>query len=615
MTSMVPEIKKDVTPKHYIRKDVWAKGGTFADDTLYWYAKGVQALKAKPITDPTSWWFFAGMHGFDSKLWEVYLPEQNKNENLPSSQATALYWNQCQHGTWHFLPWHRGYLLAIEYALKMEISKLGGPNDWALPYIDYMKDQRLPDAFTQTHFKNRQGLSEPNPLYMQHRYPILDTWLNIDFNKLKELLANLKTSDINPEEKNFDIKVIAEVEKINVVTRDGEPLDKSQIARLIQGLKFLISTRNTELCEKLLKYLEEHKKQNHIKKVLRISKYTSTEPPFGFGGPVSDFTHSTWQHGVSESMPHDLVHILIGGYENHDINGMTSFGAMSIPESAGLDPIFYLHHANIDRLWSSWVSLHNKTADYDYSLGQNNLYNSWNEGPKEGKFIMPLVSENGLNSYFEFTPQQVQNNDKIKLTDSYNNSINYSYEYDELISVHDKNLEKTIMDSYGDQNTYIEKSESLSSKLKTTLLGATKKQVSNASSSDKSLKLSINLAPSIKSNMSELLSTFGSNDIKDNDVNSSLVLSLEGINSKGLANMLIVTDEDNNIIGVRGLFGLKTASDVEEEHGGNGKTAFFELNRSELNSKSEFNFKVTPLFPTKESLEIQQASIRLVKKS
>lgn len=44
-----------------------------------------------------------------------------------------------------------------------------------------------------------------------------------------------------------------------------------------------------------------------------------------------------------ESQPHNIIHTTVGG------NGL-----MSDPQTAGLDPIFWLHHCNIDRLWARW---------------------------------------------------------------------------------------------------------------------------------------------------------------------------------------------------------------------------------------------------------------------
>jgi len=44
-----------------------------------------------------------------------------------------------------------------------------------------------------------------------------------------------------------------------------------------------------------------------------------------------------------ENQPHNVIHVEIGG-------------AMADPATAGEDPIFWLHHANIDRLWSRWIA-------------------------------------------------------------------------------------------------------------------------------------------------------------------------------------------------------------------------------------------------------------------
>ena len=47
----------------YTRANAWNHGGTFDNPDLLWYAKGVEAMQARAISDPASWWFFAAMHG------------------------------------------------------------------------------------------------------------------------------------------------------------------------------------------------------------------------------------------------------------------------------------------------------------------------------------------------------------------------------------------------------------------------------------------------------------------------------------------------------------------------------------------------------------------------
>lgn len=56
-------------------------------------------------------------------------------------------------------------------------------------------------------------------------------------------------------------------------------------------------------------------------------------------GPVPFYSFSSNMYGT----PHGAVHVGIGG------------GMSSVP-TAALDPIFWLHHCNIDRLWNRWLA-------------------------------------------------------------------------------------------------------------------------------------------------------------------------------------------------------------------------------------------------------------------
>jgi hypothetical protein len=79
---------------------------------------------------------------------------------------------------------------------------------------------------------------------------------------------------------------------------------------------------------------------------LAATRFTATglggEP--GFGGPRTGFAHQGPAFGRVEAAPHGPVHVQVGG----------NSGLMTDPDSAALDPIFWLHHCNIDRLWEVW---------------------------------------------------------------------------------------------------------------------------------------------------------------------------------------------------------------------------------------------------------------------
>ena len=111
----------------YTRKNVWELGGDWADPIL-WYARGVAAMQARPLADPTSWRFYAAIHGMDQQLWQQ-LGYLSSSEPMPDNTAVQRFWTQCQHGSWYFLPWHRGYLLALKANIRTEVTKLSGPAD------------------------------------------------------------------------------------------------------------------------------------------------------------------------------------------------------------------------------------------------------------------------------------------------------------------------------------------------------------------------------------------------------------------------------------------------------------------------------------------------------
>ena len=73
------------------------------------------------------------------------------------------------------------------------------------------------------------------------------------------------------------------------------------------------------------------------------------------GGERSDLNFSGDEAGLLEDVPHGLVHSLVGN--DYDGNTVVNAGWMGSFYTAGLDPVFWLHHANLDRLWQVWLEL------------------------------------------------------------------------------------------------------------------------------------------------------------------------------------------------------------------------------------------------------------------
>jgi Common central domain of tyrosinase len=59
--------------------------------------------------------------------------------------------------------------------------------------------------------------------------------------------------------------------------------------------------------------------------------------------------------GLIERRPHNLLHFAIGGFIATTPDGSEgTAGLMGEVETAAFDPIFWVHHSNIDRLWNVW---------------------------------------------------------------------------------------------------------------------------------------------------------------------------------------------------------------------------------------------------------------------
>jgi tyrosinase len=67
----------------------------------------------------------------------------------------------------------------------------------------------------------------------------------------------------------------------------------------------------------------------------------------GFGGDILDSEHTVL--GLLEQRPHNDIHLAVGGV----VGGNN--GAMADVKTAAFDPVFFVHHANIDRMWTEWA--------------------------------------------------------------------------------------------------------------------------------------------------------------------------------------------------------------------------------------------------------------------
>ena len=268
--------------------------------TLLNYALAVRALDQLPFEDRNSWRFLGAMHGFDAQQWRS-IGLMSGGEQVPAD-IDGDYGNQCQHASWYFLPWHRGYVGTFEAIVAAKVKELTG-DDWALPYWNYLDStnpnaRKLPDAFLADTLPD----GSENPLKFYRGEP----------------MRNAAVTSIRPR-----------------------PFDKFDLDSMEED-DFLVGGQGE----------------------------------FGFGGGISGgfIQFGNWT-GDLEQNPHNIVHVLVG----------RGGGWIGDPITAGVDPLFWLHHCNVDRLWEAWMGAPGKHMVNDPR---------WNHGPADRAFIMPVVGGN-----------------------------------------------------------------------------------------------------------------------------------------------------------------------------------------------------------------------------
>src|SRR5262245_840946 len=115
---------------------------------------GAAALAASALPSP------APAQAARFRRWEITDPAMPANVlasykagiskmlSLPPTHSRNWYRNaivhvlDCPHGNWWFLVWHRAYLGWLEATVR----ELSEDNEFALPYWDWTKTPRVPDA-------------------------------------------------------------------------------------------------------------------------------------------------------------------------------------------------------------------------------------------------------------------------------------------------------------------------------------------------------------------------------------------------------------------------------------------------------------------------------------
>jgi len=203
------------------------------------------------------------------------------------------------HWSWNFLPWHRGYLFSLERILANILTTQFGVdgNKFALPYWDWTNQKAMPNT------KERIAAGTPSPFF------------------------------------GYDLT------KEDMVSADGLTFDNSALYEGNRGPTVEYADMNPvwEITEDSKQHIEECL---HYMSKEYVSLMLAAPHEQFLGLPGTD--RKTGQ-GLLEQGPHNDGHDWVGSR----IGKNRTMGTL---RSAARDPIFYMHHCCIDRIWSLYTN-------------------------------------------------------------------------------------------------------------------------------------------------------------------------------------------------------------------------------------------------------------------
>jgi len=236
---------------------------------------------------------------------------RNGSKDVPLSMSSPRQWDQwvmlheqhCTeqgfsqvHWSWFFLPWHRAYLWFLERHLAYFLTNdlhLPAGQSFAIPYWDWVIHKEIPNTGL------REAQRKPSPMF----------GYNGDLEDM-----------VNGDGLDFD----------NMALWDGNRGPTIQKSQMDPGNE--VTPDSKDHVRETLNFMTPE----FIQGILGL--------PFEYFGGKEVISRKDGQ-GVLEIGPHNDVHDWVGSRlgTNRDMGTL---------RYAALDPIFFMHHANIDRIWS-----------------------------------------------------------------------------------------------------------------------------------------------------------------------------------------------------------------------------------------------------------------------
>jgi tyrosinase len=296
------------------------------------YILGLDALQKATENDLLSYYQIAGIHGLPYKPWNGVAGIANFNPQ---------HGGYCTHSSILFAPWHRPYLALFEQSLYgvVQVVATKFPQALKARFAAAAKDFRIP------YWDWASSASPAFPTFLTtEQIKIMGTDGTIK--PILNPLFSFKFHPVNPARGDFDSYWSQFDETVRYPDREGQS-QNSQVTRALRN--------------------ESDSLRTNVSIILLSQTY----------GQFDAFSNNAWLqngHPGQYSSLEDLHN------EIHDKTGGN--GHMSSLDVAGFDPIFMLHHCNVDRLWAMWQAL-NPTSYVTERINQDGNFTTPSNGKED----------------------------------------------------------------------------------------------------------------------------------------------------------------------------------------------------------------------------------------
>ncbi len=351
------------------------------------FIRAWKGIKELPPEDPNSFFRLGGYHGepFIYRPWVDNLTETD----------TYLYWGgYCNHGNVLFPTWHRVYVLKIEEALQSIVPgvmmaywdetspdslKHGIPKILTQEKFTFSDAEYNGDLANQTIDNPLRSFLLPRPLSDDMNFPSAGDTDHIyakpqGYETVRYPLSGLVgTPDAREATKKHNDKYPNPDENIKLLNRNvkkwlhGVPPEEPPPET--PEAKFSIYRR--------------------YQKCLKAPNYTA------FSNTTSA---AAWNRGSQQQDvvipvedPHNDVHLAVGGFDVVIEGQEQEFGIkagangdMGENNTAAMDPIFFFHHCNVDRMFWLWQKKNGYTDKFEVIKGYPGTSSTDSQGPTPG---------------------------------------------------------------------------------------------------------------------------------------------------------------------------------------------------------------------------------------